>query len=1304
MKFSRNLFAIVLLLSFNSIFSQTDDGEEDTSNRSFVSRTFGDHDHDGVLDDSDQDNDNDGIIDSFECSVSIQFDSPSLLTATDLDDIQVGEKVVYSNALLFQNQYYDIILTLTGISGTVTVDVNTELEVIGFNPNVDEYVTYSFDLVESGSATIGNPSGIPVSLNNIIIGLQDIDHRSGKDYTEISGYNTLTMTSSINGYLNTTTNLEAGGFINGGAPANFSLFRLNPAISGSATDWIDEPNDSSPFTPEFTVYMKFDVFSHVDLIFGVTGTESSVGLRHTHFTADSNCDDDNDNVDNKLDIDADNDGIPDNVEAQPTNLYILPSVTVDPVTGIPTVYGSGLIPEDTDNDNTPDFTDFDSDNDGTPDIQENGMADAIVSSADDDADGLDNIFETNGVNDLTIDVNEDIEDPTDLSILPDTDSDLAMGGDLDYRDAIDVFIESASVDFDGIDDHIAETSFMGGWPDATIMAWIKLDPTFISNGDVAGQSHMRIYVDGTTKKLHSYYITSMGSSAYGSSSTITLDTDQWYHVAISYKGTSGMTKLYVNGELEQSGSIPAGTLSTNPIYAHPDFNIGRHSRLDNSYFKGAIDEVRVFNAVLTDSQLQQMVYQEIEQDGANIKGAIMNKNITDIATNTALPWANLQAYYPMTKILTGKTTDASGYGRDADLKNIITVQPQTAPMPYETVSDGTWTTEGTWLHGDVWDIEDVANNKDWSIVSIKNHITTSDSHSQLGLMIDTGRTLTVSGDNAITNNWLLQLDGTLDLADDSQLIQSRNSDLVTSATGKILRRQEGNNDFYWYNYWSSPVGITGATALSDNNRTSNNTNNSPFNIDMLMDGIGTTAMQFTSAYDEVGKISDRWLYTFQNGITYYDWVTLAPGSDIQPGVGYTQKGTGNAGTEQQYTFVGKPNNGTILIPATDVPDAGNESEQDVTLTTTLIGNPYPSALDARQFISDNAGVIQGTILLWEQWAGTSHWLAEYEGGYGFINNFATERAYQYPGIPIADQVQTQGIKIPTYYLPVGQGFFVEIVNNGDIEFNNGQRVFIKESDADGVDPNSGSSFFRDGNEPVTEESSTENRVDEMQILRLEFGVSNGASRSFVLGFSDFTTDGFDYGYDGGLITNPPADDMGSSFNGEQYVIQAFAPITPEKEVNLVMHSSGNFTHTLKSTEITNIPESQPLLIRDNLTGSIYDLRSTEPYNFTSESGTFTNRFKVIFTNPTLSVNDAILDTLLIFMDNGQDMLIVKGLDQNVKSMSLTNMLGQAVRTFNNIEKNTLNNGVYIGDLSSGVYLVNLITEDNLKLNKKIILE
>ena len=103
-------------------------------------------------------------------------------------------------------------------------------------------------------------------------------------------------------------------------------------------------------------------------------------------------------------------------------------------------------------------------------------------------------------------------------------------------------------------------------------------------------------------------------------------------------------------------------------------------------------------------------------------------------------------------------------------------------------------------------------------------------------------------------------------------------------------------------------------------------------------------------------------------------------------------------------------------------------------------------------------------------------------------------------------------------------------------------------------------------------SATEEIAEtEAQILRIEFRVSNGASRSFVIGFTENSTDGFDYGYDGGLITDPPADDMGSLLNGQQYVIQAFAPITPDKEIDLVLHASGNFIYTLISTEISNFP-------------------------------------------------------------------------------------------------------------------------------------
>ena len=363
----------------------------------------------------------------------------------------------------------------------------------------------------------------------------------------------------------------------------------------------------------------------------------------------------------------------------------------------------------------------------------------------------------------------------------------------------------ASIDFDGIDDYISVPSFASGLQNATMMAWIKLDASYSATGEIAGHPMMRMYVD-SAGRLRSYFITSAGNSAYGSSNPSVFVKDQWYHVAISYQGTTGATKIYVNGEQVSSSTIPSGTLSTNPTYTVHDFNIGRRSRFANTYFKGDIDEVRVFDKALTEDQIQQMVYQEIKDNAGNVQGSIIAKDIIDASTNTKVPWSNLLAYYPMSDIISyGRTSDFSSHDRKAKLNNITTIQDQTAPIPYETLADGVWTTEGTWLHGDVWDIENAVTNKDWSIIHIKNDVTTSSSHTNLGLIIDETKTLTVSGDNAITNNWYLELNGTLDLADDSQLIQSGNSDLVTSATGKILRRQEGHTNIYWYNYWSSPV-------------------------------------------------------------------------------------------------------------------------------------------------------------------------------------------------------------------------------------------------------------------------------------------------------------------------------------------------------------------------------------------------------------------------------------------------------------------------------------------------------------------
>ena len=165
-----------------------------------------------------------------------------------------------------------------------------------------------------------------------------------------------------------------------------------------------------------------------------------------------NLDLDGDGIINQLDIDADNDGVPDNIEGQPTVGYIPPSGVDSDNNGLDDVYesnpgaGEGINAENTDGTDNPDYLDLDSDNDNVPDSIEahdtnhNGMIDAgeaTFLNSDADQDGLDDGFEGADIND-GFDVNDEINDPS--LDLPDTDGDVSGGqadNNVDYRDTDD---------------------------------------------------------------------------------------------------------------------------------------------------------------------------------------------------------------------------------------------------------------------------------------------------------------------------------------------------------------------------------------------------------------------------------------------------------------------------------------------------------------------------------------------------------------------------------------------------------------------------------------------------------------------------------------------------------------------------------------------------------------------------------------------------------------------------------------------------------------------------------------------------
>lgn len=132
------------------------------------------------------------------------------------------------------------------------------------------------------------------------------------------------------------------------------------------------------------------------------------GLDNTHETNDTVSaninytipNSDTDSNPNFLDIDADGDGIVDNIEAQLTLSYLAPNGIVS-ANGIDTAYPNGLTPVDTDNDGIFDYLDTNSDNDIRDDIIEawdlngDGIPEIVPLNIDADNDGLDDAFDTN---------------------------------------------------------------------------------------------------------------------------------------------------------------------------------------------------------------------------------------------------------------------------------------------------------------------------------------------------------------------------------------------------------------------------------------------------------------------------------------------------------------------------------------------------------------------------------------------------------------------------------------------------------------------------------------------------------------------------------------------------------------------------------------------------------------------------------------------------------------------------------------------------------------------------------------------
>lgn len=171
-----------------------------------------------------------------------------------------------------------------------------------------------------------------------------------------------------------------------------------------------------------------------------------------------------------------------------------------------------------------------------------------------------------------------------------------------------VFGQSAL--FDGSNDYIRlpNQPLPGGETEYTISLWAKKNG--ISGGNGAWTSLIRTNTPGSKSGYTVYWdnyntikFLGAGSSNYSWNYYYNAEQNRWYHILVIYR-TNG-TSLYIDGNLVDSTTLNLGNATT-PSW---QFSIGgQGGGTDDNYYNGQIDDIRIYNRALSDTEIQELYY------------------------------------------------------------------------------------------------------------------------------------------------------------------------------------------------------------------------------------------------------------------------------------------------------------------------------------------------------------------------------------------------------------------------------------------------------------------------------------------------------------------------------------------------------------------------------------------------------------------------------------------------------------------------------------------------------------------------
>lgn len=322
----------------------------------------------------------------------------------------------------------------------------------------------------------------------------------------------------------------------------------------------------------------------------------------------------------------------------------------------------------------------------------------------------------------------------------------------------------------------------------------------------------------------------------------------------------------------------------------------------------------------------------------------------------------------------------------------------------------------------------------------------------------------------------------------------------------------------------------------------------------------TTGSSFLYAYNETA--SDDWI-TPTSTTNNDGWIT--PATILSAGSGYAFFDL-NTSTK---TLSGHFNTGSISVPITSTNAMGNSNLDG----WNLVGNPYPSGLSISELIASNTS-FDGNIYIWDDD------LSEGKG-YSSADYMQVNQAGRITG--------GNGSSITPNIIAPQQAFFVKATQtSGTLTFSNSMRL-------------------------TTTGTFVKKTVTEDNIERLKLSIQSEENSNYnetLLAFTSHASKSLDYGLDGYKMKGNPNIALFSLQNENELGIQSLPPIEGRDSVDIGFNTKeeGNFTLSIKTNDLHN----QLIFLKDKYTGKTTSLNTKENYTFQSESGSFTDRFTLIF--------------------------------------------------------------------------------------------